>query len=1026
MTVNSRLKNLQTVIKNIIQTSIDLNQKMRALFLEKSERLHYVFTLRILTSLFRHICLSLSPDCSKEQLLLLWHHECDWLYGQRMIDNVDVERYKLAYKTVVKQNFNDTNDLDILNRNTYFSNLKETESGIVLAGLAANGYPNSANSNNSGNGDGSNSNTSSSNSGNSNSDSTNSSGSSSGSSSSGSSSSGSNTITDNYESTNDLKNIRKLVKIALNEYNKEQQRIVLPLYESTLNLITRLSHTTQCIGGNCCIVADGGISPFVLQLVASLMQYNLFHFKMSQYMYNKDSFFQQLKHKLINSYYKAGIKGEKVMICLTEEEMTNKEFLTYITEFLITEEVMHLFTIEEETTILNSIRTQVVQSGYVYTRETAWEFFVKNIRENTRIVIVLNENSSKFQTLAVEYSSLFNNMELIWIQNWNMKQLVDNAIYHLDDIEWLDVSSKENLAHLLASMHYSVRENDTTRSCHLNNITYTKFVEKFKTLLINKYKEIEFSHKDTCRLLEHIQKEHSIAKKLLVQLQQDCMVLEERIDSTNKMLQQIGQDMTMTEQQLKVHHMQTRKTVQLKRVLPEYQSAHERNVYKTVAIVADTKKLIQNINMNSLQELRSVQKPDSRMEDILAAIIMILKSPTADVTWQKGAKRQMANIDRFMEELQTFDEHEITENTIKLLEDFVKKIDSYEKSPNQKQMPYYDALNTLDEWIRGVLRYHSLMIKYVRPLHKKVEEIEKEVQEADQKLTTLNRKSEALNARLTDLAQNFEEATVDKEEQEEKVIKMKQQLQTASELNSTLSREFDRNMQIYESLQERIFCLPGACALSAGFLIYLGPFDFRFRRLMLTGYWIKCLNDRGLPLVLDSISLIKGRTIKWQMESLSHLLPYANEINVPNGDGWVLNFASDVNPNEPFIGSATTEESVINKNKEGGVGVGDITNRDGPETTRSGEESLNNNKAAVKIVVNQSSPVKSSNSNRNTPIKLTTTANVSSSLDKPANSNNENQTNEQNNVNETNTFFDESMVKMENSNPVSPVSESVS
>jgi hypothetical protein len=32
------------------------------------------------------------------------------------------------------------------------------------------------------------------------------------------------------------------------------------------------------------------------------------------------------------------------------------------------------------------------------------------------------------------------------------------------------------------------------------------------------------------------------------------------------MLQQIGQDMTMTEQQLKIHKSQTRKTVQLKRV----------------------------------------------------------------------------------------------------------------------------------------------------------------------------------------------------------------------------------------------------------------------------------------------------------------------------------------------------------------------------------------------------------------------------------------------------------------------------
>ena len=59
--------------------------------------------------------------------------------------------------------------------------------------------------------------------------------------------------------------------------------------------------------------------------------------------------------------------------------------------------------------------------------------------------------------------------------------------------------------------------------------------------------------------------------------------------------------------------------------MPEYQAAHERNLFKTVAIVSNTKKLIKNINMVSLQELRGVQKPDAKMEDILAAVIMICK-----------------------------------------------------------------------------------------------------------------------------------------------------------------------------------------------------------------------------------------------------------------------------------------------------------------------------------------------------------------------------------------------------------------
>lgn len=47
----------------------------------------------------------------------------------------------------------------------------------------------------------------------------------------------------------------------------------------------------------------------------------------------------------------------------------------------------------------------------------------------------------------------------------------------------------------------------------------------------------------------------------------------------------------------------------------------------------------------------------------------------------------------------------------------------------------------------------------------------------------------ALNDRLKDLSQNFEEATVDKKEQEEKVHKMKSELQTASELNSVLKQK---------------------------------------------------------------------------------------------------------------------------------------------------------------------------------------------------------------------------------------------
>ena len=49
----------------------------------------------------------------------------------------------------------------------------------------------------------------------------------------------------------------------------------------------------------------------------------------------------------------------------------------YLTEFIVSGAISHLFSQEEMTTIINSIRTEVTQAGLTYTRDVAWEFFLK-------------------------------------------------------------------------------------------------------------------------------------------------------------------------------------------------------------------------------------------------------------------------------------------------------------------------------------------------------------------------------------------------------------------------------------------------------------------------------------------------------------------------------------------------------------------------------------------------------------------------------------------------------------------------
>ena len=58
-------------------------------------------------------------------------------------------------------------------------------------------------------------------------------------------------------------------------------------------------------------------------------------------------------------------------------------------------------------------------------------------------------------------------------------------------------------------------------------------------------------------------------------------------------------------------------------LLPQYEEAHKRAVFKAAAIVRETKNVLNALDAKGLTDLRGMHKPDSEIEDLLAAIIII-------------------------------------------------------------------------------------------------------------------------------------------------------------------------------------------------------------------------------------------------------------------------------------------------------------------------------------------------------------------------------------------------------------------
>ena len=79
-----------------------------------------------------------------------------------------------------------------------------------------------------------------------------------------------------------------------------------------------------------------------------------------------------------------------------------------------------------------------------------------------------------------------------------------------------------------------------------------------------------------------------------------------------------------------------------------------------------------------------------------------VKGPQSDLTWQKGAKRQMANLERFIEELMTFDDTTLPESTLELVEPSLKKHAMDAEFMNGKTRN--SACVSLCQWVHGVVR----------------------------------------------------------------------------------------------------------------------------------------------------------------------------------------------------------------------------------------------------------------------------------------------------------------------------------
>ncbi|KAG7325031.1 hypothetical protein KOW79_011347 [Hemibagrus wyckioides] len=108
------MKRFSPALKNFcstfVNTALMFHQKISTSFLPTAVKFHYVFNLRDLSNIFQGLLFS-SPESVKVpfDLIRIWLHECNRVYGDRLTDEKDIELFEKIQEDICKNCFEEEN-----------------------------------------------------------------------------------------------------------------------------------------------------------------------------------------------------------------------------------------------------------------------------------------------------------------------------------------------------------------------------------------------------------------------------------------------------------------------------------------------------------------------------------------------------------------------------------------------------------------------------------------------------------------------------------------------------------------------------------------------------------------------------------------------------------------------------------------------------------------------------------------------------------------------------------------------------
>ncbi|OQR83181.1 sporangia induced dynein heavy chain [Achlya hypogyna] len=661
-----------------------------------------------------------------------------------------------------------------------------------------------------------------------------------------------------YEEVVDVAKLLPIVEEYLADHNAESKTpMPLVLFIDAVEHVSRIARILRQPLGNALLLGVGGSGRQSLTKLATFMAgYKCFQVEIVKG-YDMTEWRDDVKRCLLL----AGLKDSPVVFLFSDVQVVNETMLEDLNGVLNSGSVPNLYGPEDMDQIVQACKADCQKKQIPPTKTNIFSQYIVRVRRNIHLVICMSPIGNAFRDRLRMFPSLVNCCTIDWFSEWPAEALnsVATAILGDGNLKLGSAAQMQHLVEVIKCIHQSVEHKSKEyysilrRYFYVTPTSYLELLATFKAVLVNKRDDVNTMKS---RLQNGVDK-LSETKVLVATMQDELVALQPVLAATQieveQMMVQITNDRAEADVTKAVVEKEEESASTKARATKEIADSAQKDLDEALPALDAAVACLNKLKKADIDEVKSLKTPPGGVKLTMEVVCLLFgHKPTMKADpdkpgkkiadfWDVAQKVVLANANKFLESLMTFDKDNIPDAVI-------AKVQPYIDDPNftpEAIEKSSKACTAICMWARAMYTYY-FVAKSVEPKKQALALAQTELDATMEILRSAQAGLKQVTDRLAELEASYNAAIAKKEELAAKVIQCQVQLSNADKLIGGLGGEEARWKATVAQLHEDYTNLTGDVLVSAGTISYLGAFTAEFRDELVSS-WHTALQTYEVP-----------------------------------------------------------------------------------------------------------------------------------------------------------------------------------